>query len=499
MKTEACDVLVVGSGVVGALVAWKCAARGLDVLMLERGPELGRAELVGRMHVRGPDEVYPPAPRIDFVPAEDGPGHFEALALVGGTTWHWGGMCPRFVPADFQLCSTYGVGMDWPLTYQDLVPLYEEAEREMGITGAPGSGLPLQPPTWLDLQVMEGARKVGMEMELHPSARMSVPGHGRSPCLGFGSCTPVCPSGAMYSGIMHVDQARAAGARLLQNCAAVRLVPGRAGRVEAVECRKTTGGSLRVRPRQVVLAANAVENARLLLASGLCRRGQRPGDHVMTHPSVVARLLARKPVYAGRGPRQSAWWPGGRDGRHRAQMAAHHLVLSNRVEAETAVVAAVEGGALGGRLARAVVQRLQREVLFYLNVEQLPSRENRIELETARRDAFGLPRARIRCAIDAYARRGMDQLKERVRELARVMGDGVVQFQVSPSTSHVMGTTPMGRGPEEGVVDTEGRCFEHPNVFLAGSSVFVTGSTANPTLTAAALALRTAQAVAGQV
>ena len=55
--------------------------------------------------------------------------------MVGGTTWHWGGLAMRFRPNDFRLKSEFGVGVDWPFGYDELEPWYEDAEDEIGVSG----------------------------------------------------------------------------------------------------------------------------------------------------------------------------------------------------------------------------------------------------------------------------------------------------------------------------------------------------------------------------
>ena len=148
------DVLIVGAGVAGALIAARLAHHGVHVLLLEAGPERDdRVELVGayaRSPARAPNDPYDdpvadlqaPSPRVS-----DGPnsGHYIQATpdlfkstyqrLVGGSTWHWLGNTPRFLPNDFQLKKTYGVGVDWPISYDDLESWYGEAERELGVSG----------------------------------------------------------------------------------------------------------------------------------------------------------------------------------------------------------------------------------------------------------------------------------------------------------------------------------------------------------------------------
>ena len=138
------DVIIVGSGVAGALLAAKLAEAGIRVAVLEAGPKVDRAEAVQRYWdalIKVPESPYPPTPEADHPITHDrgywyrqsGPDEFKStyLKVVGGTTWHWLGTCVRYVPSDFRLKTAYGRGIDWPIGYDDLEAFYAEAEREI--------------------------------------------------------------------------------------------------------------------------------------------------------------------------------------------------------------------------------------------------------------------------------------------------------------------------------------------------------------------------------
>jgi choline dehydrogenase-like flavoprotein len=178
------DVVVVGSGIAGSLVATGLARHGLKVVMIEAGPRVDRGNALlqqqGSLNRTIPEAAYP---RVDYAPSpatlnpknylvQKGPELFASTyeRLVGGTTWHWLGTALRLLPNDFRLKSRYGVGADWPITYDELEPWYGRAEHEIGVAGvdSPGLGAPRStgypmppiPQSYLDKREV-AARKVG--------------------------------------------------------------------------------------------------------------------------------------------------------------------------------------------------------------------------------------------------------------------------------------------------------------------------------------------------
>ena len=142
------DVVVVGAGIAGALVAARLAAAGVKVTVLEAGPRVDRGAAVVQFYnalVKVPECAYPntayaPHPRSDNLDAyyvQTGPQKFSSTYLrqVGGTTWHFLGTFLRLVPDDFRLASRFGRGVDWPIDYAALEPWYSDAENEVGVAG----------------------------------------------------------------------------------------------------------------------------------------------------------------------------------------------------------------------------------------------------------------------------------------------------------------------------------------------------------------------------
>ncbi|WP_217994814.1 NAD(P)-binding protein [Methylogaea oryzae] len=251
------DVVIVGSGIAGSLIASKLAAAGVKVAILEAGASVDRPAAVQRFRealVKVPECAYPRTAQAMF-PVTDKPGDWYRqsgpdtfkstyLKVVGGTTWHWLGTCLRYLPADFQLQSRYGRGVDWPLSYADLEPYYGQAEVELGVAGdsnehldSPRSTafpLPALGQTYLDATFAKALAGSPYQVRATPQARNSIAHDGRIACCGNASCIPVCPTQAKYDATVHLARAQRAGAELHERCTAVGLDLDDRGHIAAV-------------------------------------------------------------------------------------------------------------------------------------------------------------------------------------------------------------------------------------------------------------------------
>ena len=125
-NSNSADVVVVGSGVAGGLVAHQLASAGASVILLEAGPRIPRWQIVenfrnspAKNDFATPYPSTPYAPHPEYSPENnyliqkgEYPYASQYLRLVGGTTWHWAAAAWRLLPADFKLKTLYGVGRD---------------------------------------------------------------------------------------------------------------------------------------------------------------------------------------------------------------------------------------------------------------------------------------------------------------------------------------------------------------------------------------------------
>lgn len=530
------DVVIVGAGIAGGLAADSLTKAGLSVLVLEAGPtSKGRAVMMKQYFAaaaKTPESPYtdePMAPRPDVLSLDAYYVQKGALKFmstyerrVGGTTWHWLGTSLRLLPNDFKMKSTYDRGHDWSVSYSELEPWYVKAEKELGVAGdsdldhgsprsAPYSTTQIA-PSYLDKvigEAVQGATFEGMPMKVGSTPAARDP----ESCVGSSSCIPLCPIGAKYEAIIHLNRAKAAGATIKDKSVASKVLIGEGGKVSGIEYTGWDGVKTVVTAKVYILAANAIETPKLLLMSksdglpdGVANSSGLVGRNLMDHPVQLSWGLAKKPVYPFRGPLSTSGIETLRDGEFRKERGAFRIEIGNDGWAwptgapASTVASFVDKKMIGAKLRNAVKEHVQRQVRFCSLIEQLPDRDNRIVPSADQFDALGLPRPEIHFNISEYEKKGL----EAARKAHQLVFEKIEATETHHHSEvfgagHIMGTTKMGATASSSVVDKNLRSHDHDNLFILGSSVFPTVGAANPTLTIAALTLRTAHVIAKQL
>lgn len=521
------DVIIIGAGIAGGFVANRLAKRGVKVLVLEGGPNITRADLHAKyLKTRsyGPTALDPisefaPTTNSDDVSAyliNTGSASYNVsmTKCVGGTTWHWTGYCERFRDVEFQLKSTYGIGVDWPISYGELEPYYCQAEEEMGVSAPSGDAtsfrrskpMPMSDFEWpyFYKHLQKTLAPQGLNIETGGFARNTKNYDGRPACRGNNTCWPLCPIGAQYNGIVHIDKARAQGVEVRDRSLTVSLELDDTGKISAAIYRKPDGSLLKVRAKMFVLAANGMESTKLLLASaseshpsGIGNSSNQVGRNFMDHATVQTTTMAKYPVFPGRGPMAFGWISGIDDGVFRRDRASGSLNFENRMNVDVITGDVLRDKLKGDVLEREIKYRALRSFSLFSLIEMLPNSDSRITLDWQQRDSAGQPRMRVNLNIDSYTSRTLDVMAKTQRDVAAKIE--VVKSKTVKSAyfgNHPMGATRMGADRRSSVVDPQCRSHDHPNLYVASSSVFPTsGGSGGPTLTIAALALRIADTI----
>ena len=516
------DVCVVGAGPAGALVAAKVAAAGHDVVVLDAGPRFDPSEREQEMehHLRPGDDqpLWGMGGERDAYSSSGGrhyPLNAARVKGIGGSTLHWQGMVMRLHEQDFALDSAVGLADDWPLSYDDLRPYYAAAEEELSVAGASDNPfaplrddphpLPAFPPSYSDSLFADACESLGITTHSVPNARNSEPTDEAGACVGYGTCKPVCPSGAKYDATRHTDAAEANGARVLDRAPVQRLEHDDAGeRVTAAVYATPDGTEHRQTAREFVLAAGGVETPRLLLLSesethpdGLANSSGLVGRYFMDHLFAGVGGALDEPTrqkHVGFNTTESHQFYDRPDD-SRTAIKLEFLNYAGPAPADVAL----GSDNFGDDLLAEIRDAYGTHVAMGALVEQLPRAENRVRLDPSRTDDHGNPVPDVVWDVDERTRATIRRANEIQRSVLEELGADV-EWTVGPDSTgpafHHMGTTRMGTDPSESVVDPQLRTHDLRNLTVAGSSVFVTGGAMNPTLTIAALALKAADHLA---
>ncbi len=464
------DVVIVGAGIAGALIAKRLAEKGHQVLILEAGRSTsitpdGYQSYVSNYYSalgKSPNSPYPENANAPTPLSEIGPLPFDSnyVRAKGGTTLHWLGIALRMCPNDFRLKSQYGVGVDWPIGYDDLIDYYAQAERDIGVSAdvedqayhgirfPKGYVYPMHkvPQSYLDrvasrsldgMRFKAGRTSYDISLTSVPAGRNSIPnpkydgGRGYRPvgaagnlehgkrCEGNSSCIPICPVQAKYSALKTLAAIPASHCHILSQAVASQVTLDGNGRVSGIQYKLyQDAGSGRhtlhtARGSLYVIAAHAIETPRLLLSSpNVCRKSGQLGRNLMDHPMPVAWGLMPRNIGACRGPGTTSGVESLRDGEFRSQFAAFRMDFGNwgwefaTGSPYSDVTSAVAKGAFGRALRERLASTLPRQVRVDFLMEQLPDPGNCVTVNPSQLDPLGNMLPLVCYDIDEYTRKG---------------------------------------------------------------------------------------------
>lgn len=520
---EMADVVIVGCGAGGGVLAKELGEAGLHVVVLEAGkrfnPYVDYRTTERDFEVSAARVFEPEDPRRDLY-TSGGANWFNYSRAkgVGGSTLVYVGVSPRFHESDFRVRSADGIADDWPLTYADLEPYYTRVEYEIGISGPSGAEAnPFDPPrsrpfplppfpyNCASQVIKRGADRLGLHMVHSPVALPSKAWNGRPASVQCGGCRLGCKIGAKGSiDVTYVRKAEATGrVDIRPQCMAREITVGADGKARSVIYFDADRREQEVEARAIILAGNAVETPRLLLLSkssrfpnGLANSSGLVGKYFTEHLAMFTYAVFEERVDSYRGIPA-----GGMIQDFYATDKRNHFARGFTVEVNNgwqwpvSVAQRVPGWGAGHKQR---VKELFGHMVGLASVgDQLPDLRNEVSLDPVVKDLYGLPAPRIVNEPRANDQEMLKAIRQRFDEVLQAASAREIwepEYQPGGS-SHYLGTCRMGSDPRTSVVDAWCRTHDVPNLFIGDSSPFVTGAGVNPALTISALATRTAEGI----
>ncbi len=549
MSRKVYDALIVGSGASGGWVAKELTEKGMEILMLEAGPPI----VPGRdftehawpyqVRYRGFGDARAmlanqPVQRLCYACDEyshqffvndnehpytfphDKPFMWIRGRQVGGKTFCWARESYRYSNYEFRAASRDGYEENWPFTYQELEPYYDQVENYIGVSGS-REGLPQMPDgkflppmnfscgEVLAKSVIE--KRFGWRFMPDRVANLTVPHNGRPACHYCDQCQRGCHTASYFNSpsVTLPAAARTGRFTLLSDAVVSHIITNTEGEAEGVQylsrLSKTPGEA---RAKIVVLAASTLESTRILLNSrsarfpnGLGNSSGVLGHYLMDHFTVegaggeLASLKSGKrepignpcgyliPKYANTdGHKNSGFLRGYRfDGTASQQLYEQAFSLPG--------------------FGRSWRESVRREIPYFFSMEAqgecLPRFDNFVELDPEKKDAWGIPVLKINAS---YGENEHTMAKAMRQNISEMLDELQVKRATAPNNElsvfgkniHECGTARMGKDPKKSVLNAYNQLHDTRNVFVTDGAAFVTQGCYEPTLTIMAISVRAA-------
>ena len=553
LKQITYDAIVVGSGISGGWAAKELCEKGLKVVMLERGRNIKHVEdyktatlAPWEFEHRGKvttlaKEEYWASVRTGYTANEEHRYMFENDKEnpyqekrgfdwirgyhVGGRSLMWGRQSYRLNAADFEANAKDGIGTDWPIRYQDLAPWYDHVEKFAGISGSregldvlpDGQFLPPMQMNCLEKHVKGEIEKKfgGRKMIIGRAAHLTQPNDihtnlGRAACQFRNMCMRGCPFGAYFSTQSSTLPAaqKTGNLTLIPDAIVTEVIyDDKAGKVTGV--RVIDQNTMEVREyfaKIIFLNASAIASASIMMHSkskrfpnGLGNDSDQLGRNIMDHHLAVGASGRfegfEDKYYFGRRangiyvPRYRNW---GTDKReylrgfgYQGGASRENWNRGNGVEGF--------GAAFKAEMSKPGTWRMSLGGFG----EMLPNPSNRMYLDPAKKDKWGLPQVIFDAAY------GENEKKMRVDMMndAAEMLDAAGFKDINPYNDetknpgigiHEMGTARMGTSSKNSVLNKYNQVWGAENVFVTDGACMTSASCVNPSLTYMALTARAA-------
>jgi choline dehydrogenase-like flavoprotein len=553
-RAKVYDVAIVGSGAGGGMAAYALTQAGADVVMLEAGPEWwatknstmllpsygsprrGRATKTrpfgefdacdGGWEIEGEPYTRAPGTRFDWWRGR----------MLGGRTNHWGRISLRFGPDDFKGKTRDGLGDDWPIGYEDVAPYYDKVDDLIGVFGSKeglrnhpdGNFLPAPKPRCYELLVKKASDRLNITCIPSRLSIITKPHNGRQGCHFCGQCNRGCSVNANFSSPeVLIRPAMKTGKLTLMTNAMVREVTvGKDGKATGLSyIDKRSGEDRHVQARIVVLAASALESARLLLNSkstmfpnGLANASGTAGRYITDTtgtdvsgfiPAMVDHVPHNEDGVGGMHI-YMPWWL---DNKKLDFPRGYHIEVGGGLGQPSygfmgGITRYPGAGGYGKKLKDDYRRYYGANIGFSGRGEMIPNDKSYCEIDPTVVDQYGIPVLRFHWEWSEHEYNQSKHMQETFRSLIVEMGgtpNGTMPtreqgYNLAPGGRiiHELGGTRMGDDPRTSVLNSQCQAHDVKNLFVADGGPFVSQADKNPTWTILALAWRTADYIAQQ-
>ncbi|HTK53877.1 MAG TPA: GMC family oxidoreductase [Gemmatimonadaceae bacterium] len=553
-RSDTYDVCVIGSGAGGGMAAYTLTNAGARVALLEAGqmwdpvkdgamlkwpydsPRRGASTrerpfgefdgCIGGWQIDGEPYTMAPGTKFDWWRAR----------MLGGRTNHWGRISLRFGPHDFNRKSRDGLGDDWPITYDDVKPWYDEVDKLIGIFGS-AENLPNEPdgifhppptPRCYELLATKAARKLGLTVIPSRLSIITKPHNGRAPCHYCGQCNRGCMTASNFSSTnVLIPPAQKTGRlTLITDAMAREVTVGKDGLANGVSyIDKKTGTDKRISARIVVVAASACETARLLLNSkssqfpnGLANSSGTVGKYLTDTTGTdvagyIPKMMDMPPHNEDGVGGMHIYMPWWLDNSKLDFPRGYHIeTYGGRGVPSAGFMGGIHnypgGGGYGASLKGDYRRYYGASIGFSGRGEQIPNDDCYCEIDPTVVDQYGIPVLRFHWKWTDHEINQVKHMQETFRAIIAEMGGEA--FSPMPtkeqdygianggSIIHELGGARMGKDAATSVVNANCQAHDVKNLFIADGAPFVSQADKNPTWTILALSMRTSDYIAQQ-
>ncbi len=534
-------VIVIGSGASGGMAAWNLTRQGIDVLLLDAGSKFDRSKYWTHVQpweareraARGekPPQFFLDTKEQPYLTPEGRPFALTRVWGHGGKTNVWGRVSLRYSEMDLKAAERDGWEIPWPIAYADIAPYYDRVDELIGVCGGtddsealPGSKFmqPAPAPRCGERLLQKAMLKLDLPVVAGRRANMMKPTRGFPACHFCGNCGAGCDTASFFCSADHLLPFALETGKLeiRSNAVVSRILTGKDGLASGVQYfDRETGAERQALAKVVVVGASCVDSTRILLNS----KSERHANGIGNGSDVIGRYLCEQirlnvtgylPDLVGTPTRNDRGIGGAhiymtrfnhRPGKGRDYLRGFGAQFWNT---GASVAGAHYGSAqvpgFGAALKKEIKARHPAWFEIHPFGEVLPYAHNRITLDAARVDRYGIPLPTIDYRIGENERKMTEHMADTVEEIARAAGGVLVNYKRAEldrmgSAIHEHGTCRMGADPKRSALNGFNQMHEVKNVFVVDGSAFPNASEKNPTLTILALAWRATDYLAEEV